>query len=71
MTRPADAVEGTDTRSCGCCGRQFPAQRVAELGVTPGVHICAGCAFWAARRAGVFSVLRQIRIHALVSRVVG
>jgi len=68
MTRPADVVEGTDTRSCG---RQFPAQRVAELGVTPGVYICAGCAFWAARRAGLFSALRQIRIRALVSRFVG
>lgn len=71
MTRPADVIEGTGTRNCGCCGRQFPAQRVAELGVTPGVYICAGCAFWAARRAGLLSALRQIRIRALVFRFVG
>ncbi|MFI5892103.1 bleomycin resistance protein [Actinoplanes sp. NPDC051513] len=71
MTRPADVVEDADTRSCGCCGRSFPAQRVAELGVTPGVYICAGCAFWAARRAGLLSALRQIRVRALLPRFAG
>jgi catechol 2,3-dioxygenase-like lactoylglutathione lyase family enzyme len=64
---------GTDTRSqlqrCGCCGRQLPADRVAELGVTPGVFICAGCALWAARRAGVVSALRQIRFRSLLPRL--
>jgi uncharacterized glyoxalase superfamily protein PhnB len=71
MTRPADLVDDTDTRRCGCCGRQFPAQQVAELGVTPGVYICAGCAFWAARRAGPLSALRQIRIRSLLPRFAG
>ena len=69
MTHPADVVEDPNTRSCGCCGRQFPTQQVAELGVTPGVYICAGCAFWAARRAGVLSALRQIRIPSLLPRL--
>lgn len=71
MTRPADVVEATDARTCGCCGRRFPAQQVAELGVTPGVYICAGCAFWAARRAGVLSAIRQIRIPSLLPRLAG
>jgi hypothetical protein len=71
MTHPADVNEDTDTRSCGCCGRQFPAQRVAELGVTPGVYICAGCALWASRRAGLLSALRQIRIRAVLLRFGG
>jgi len=62
MTRPAD----TGLRRCGCCGRQRPADEVAELGVTPGVYICAGCALWAARRAGLLSALRQVRIRALL-----
>jgi len=35
------------------------------------VYLCAGCAFWAARRAGALSALRQIRIGALVSRFAG
>lgn len=71
MTRPANVAEGTDTRSCGCCGKPFPANEVAELGVTPGVYICAGCAFWAARRAGLLSALRQIRIRSLLPRFAG
>ena len=40
----------TDRRRCGCCG--MPRARLTELGDTPGVFICAGCAIWAARRAG-------------------
>ena len=71
MTRPAKVAEGTDRRSCGCCGKPFPAGEVAELGVTPGVYICAGCAFWAARRAGLLSALRQIRIRELLPRFAG
>jgi len=71
MTPPAELVEGTDTRVCGCCGREFPARRVAELGHTPDVYICAGCAYWAARRAGRFSALRQIRLRALLARFAG
>src|SRR5690348_9423578 len=46
---------GSDTRTprlnCGCCGRSMPANRVTELGSTPGVQICTGCALWAARRS--------------------
>lgn len=66
MTRPADTTADIELRRCGCCGRQRPADEVAELGVTPGVYICAGCALWAARRAGLLSALRQIRIPALL-----
>lgn len=66
MTRPADTVPETGFRRCGCCGRQRPAGEVAELGVTPGVYICAGCALWAARRAGLLSALREIRIRDLL-----
>jgi catechol 2,3-dioxygenase-like lactoylglutathione lyase family enzyme len=61
MTKVDVTVPGTDRRRCGCCGRDRPARRVAELGVTPGVFICSGCALWAARRAGVLSALRQIQ----------
>ena len=68
MTRRADTVPETELRRCGCCGRQRPADHVAELGVTPGVYICAGCALWAARRAGLLSALRQIRLRALLPR---
>jgi catechol 2,3-dioxygenase-like lactoylglutathione lyase family enzyme len=48
------------TRQCGCCGRTFPAREVAELGVTPGVFMCTGCALWAARRATSFTVVRRL-----------
>ena len=47
--RPQDP---TDTRSCGCCGRNLPATAVTELGSTPGVYICRRCALWAAARIG-------------------
>jgi len=69
MTRAADTLTGSDLRRCGCCGRHLPAGRVAELGVTPGVFICAGCALWAARRAGVVSVLRKIPFRSLLPRL--
>jgi hypothetical protein len=69
MTLAADNVTGSDLRRCGCCGRHLPAGRVAELGVTPGVFICAGCALWAARRAGVGSALRQIPFRSLLPRL--
>jgi hypothetical protein len=68
MTLPADTIQIDDLRHCGCCGRHFPAGRVAELGTTPGVYICAGCALWAARRAGLLSALRQIRVRSLLPR---
>jgi catechol 2,3-dioxygenase-like lactoylglutathione lyase family enzyme len=52
---------GTEqTRHCGCCGRAFPAGRVAELGVTTGVFVCAGCALWAARRATSLGLIRGL-----------
>jgi hypothetical protein len=51
----------TGLRRCGCCDRDWPAGRVAELGTTPDVYICAGCALWAARRAGLLSALAQAR----------
>lgn len=71
MTSPTGTVSDTELRRCGCCGRERPADQVAELGVTPGVYICAGCALWAARRAGLLSALRQIRVRRLVSRFTG
>lgn len=43
------------------CDRDRPAGKVAELGNTPGVYICAGCALWAARRAGLLSALSDVR----------
>ena len=43
---------------CGCCGHTLPASRLTELGSTPGVFICTGCALWAARRSTAFPVVR-------------
>jgi hypothetical protein len=68
MTMPTDTTPQAEIRRCGCCGRNRPAAQVAELGTTPGVFICAGCALWAARRAGLFSALRQIRLPSLLPR---
>lgn len=68
MTLPADIAQDADTRRCGCCGRDLPTNQVAELGSTPGVFICAGCALWAARRAGLISALRQIRLRSILPR---
>jgi catechol 2,3-dioxygenase-like lactoylglutathione lyase family enzyme len=53
----------TDTRTpadhlrCGCCGRSLPARRVHELGDTPGVYLCAGCALWVTGQLSRFPVL--------------
>ena len=73
MTQGAGAPEHTGLHPCGCCGRQRPAGRLAELGQTPGVYICAPCSLWAARRAGPLSVLSQVpaavrRLRSRVSR---
>jgi hypothetical protein len=68
MTLPTETVQGTEFRRCGCCGKRFPTTEVAELGSTPGVFICAGCALWAARRAGLISALRQIRLRSMLPR---
>lgn len=50
----------TEHLQCGCCGRTFPARRLTELGWTPGVYICSGCAVWAARRASRLPDLRRV-----------
>ncbi|GLY33394.1 VOC family protein [Kineosporia sp. NBRC 101731] len=42
----------------------MPGDRLAELGDTPGVHICAGCALWAARRASRLPDLHRLT-HAV------
>ena len=59
MNAPTPPV--IELRHCGCCDRKRPAGKVAELGNTPGVYICAGCALWAARRAGLLSALADLR----------
>jgi len=69
MTLPTETTQRADLRRCGCCGRMFPPGQVAELGSTPDVFICAGCALWAARRAGLLSALRQIRFRSLIPGV--
>lgn len=51
MTDASSSVARPPTVRCGCCDRTFDRTRVAELGETPGVFICARCALWAARRA--------------------
>jgi catechol 2,3-dioxygenase-like lactoylglutathione lyase family enzyme len=58
-------ISTEQTRHCGCCGRAFPARRVAELGVTPGVFVCTECALWAARRATSFSLIRRLPAASL------
>jgi hypothetical protein len=60
VTPGVETAEHTDHHRCGCCGQQQPAGRLAELGQTPGVFICAGCALWAARRAGPLSALPRL-----------
>lgn len=64
MTSTAQESSGStsDRPRCGCCGQ--PRARLTELGDTPGVFICAGCALWAARRAGglrALSLQRAVR----------
>jgi hypothetical protein len=61
----AETVREFDHEHCGCCGRQRPAREVVELGCTPGVFICGGCAIWAARRVGPAAALRQLRVTPL------
>ena len=65
MTAAAETVRESDHEHCGCCGRQLPKSEVVELGSTPGVFICVGCAIWAARRAGPTAALRQLRFTPL------
>jgi hypothetical protein len=60
MTQISEAPGDAGVHHCGCCGRHKAADRVAELGSTPGVYICAPCALWAARRAGPLSVLTEV-----------
>lgn len=53
-----DARTGVTQAQCGCCGSSRPAARLVELGNTPGVFICDGCALWAARRSSRAPVVR-------------
>jgi catechol 2,3-dioxygenase-like lactoylglutathione lyase family enzyme len=68
MTAPSDTADRADLRRCGCCGRHLPADKVAELGTTPGVFICAGCALWAARRARPLSLLGRFPVFRALRR---
>ncbi|MFE9695092.1 hypothetical protein [Micromonospora sp. NPDC005806] len=65
MSVATETVRESDHEHCGCCGRQLPAREVVELGNTPGVFICGGCAIWAARRIGPTAALRQLRFTPL------
>jgi catechol 2,3-dioxygenase-like lactoylglutathione lyase family enzyme len=56
-TITAETAREVDARACGCCGRSLPPGRLAELGNTPGVFICASCGVWAARRSTRVPVL--------------
>jgi hypothetical protein len=59
MTTMATHSKGqVDAQRCGCCARIMPAERVTELGTTPGVYICGSCAVWAARRSTRLPVVR-------------
>ena len=64
-TTSGPPVDTTARRRCGCCGKDKPADRVTELGDSPGVYICTGCALWAARRASQLPVLRVDARRAL------
>lgn len=68
-TAAAETIRESDHEHCGCCGRQLPKSEVTELGSTPGVFICVGCAIWAARRAGSAAALRQLRFTPLGARL--
>lgn len=57
-TMASETEQPAGAAHCGCCGRTLPASRLTELGSTPGVFICASCAFWAARRSTPFPVVR-------------
>lgn len=56
-TMAPDTRAQAEVSTCGCCGRVRPANRVTELGDTPGVYICWSCALWAARRASRFPIV--------------
>jgi catechol 2,3-dioxygenase-like lactoylglutathione lyase family enzyme len=74
VTTAAETARTSHHERCGCCGRQLPKSEVVELGTTPGVFICVGCAYWAARRAGPVAALRQLRftpLGSLVRRLTG
>ena len=63
-TDPSGSDTKTPRLDCGCCGRSMPANRVTELGSTPGVHICTGCALWAARRSSHLPSVHRL-VHEL------
>lgn len=58
------------TARCGCCGQTRARDRVTQLGDTPGVFICAGCALWAARRVanGGARIRARVLWQQLLSR---
>jgi hypothetical protein len=65
MTAATETIRDSDHRRCGCCGRDLPLRELTELGSTPGVFICVGCALWAAGRVGPVPALRQLRFTRL------
>jgi uncharacterized glyoxalase superfamily protein PhnB len=67
MTSADLTDSATQYLHCGCCGRTMPADRLAELGSTPGIYLCTGCGLWVARRASRLSDLHWLT-HTL-SRV--
>jgi catechol 2,3-dioxygenase-like lactoylglutathione lyase family enzyme len=68
VTQSLETPNTSDQRRCGCCGRRLPAADLAELGQTPGVFICTGCALWAACRAGLISAIRRVPLRSLLRR---
>jgi catechol 2,3-dioxygenase-like lactoylglutathione lyase family enzyme len=67
MTIPS-GTERSDLRRCGCCGRHLPSDRLTELGTTPDVFICAGCALSAVRRTRPLSQLGRLPIIRALRR---
>ena len=61
----AESPPPTGQHRCGCCNRLLPASEVHELGGTPGVFICVGCALWIVRQVGLAPALRQVRFTPL------
>jgi catechol 2,3-dioxygenase-like lactoylglutathione lyase family enzyme len=72
MTSTTTATAPTsDSVQCGCCGTVVPTKKTTELMNTPGVHICSGCAVWAAvrlTRAGT-AYVAAVRLLRRVGRL--
>lgn len=71
MTAADEVIQASDHERCGCCGRRFARADVAELGNTPGVFVCIGCALSLARQPGPRAALRRLLeyFHALGGRL--